>query len=287
MLEEAKEKIPGIESQVNDALKQVNQAYDDNQDPNAIEYQANKDFVNPYTTYMLAMNRFLTNDYNRARDYLKELTRTYPKSKEFKKQLQYFETGMRGNKKIFLVYEDGRGATKESMGAVIPFSINGTSTQPTVGFPILKYNESSYENVSINDQKLEMVSNFDSVISAEFNNNKHSTIVTNIVSSALKSVLMGKTAEKASSLGGGLGGALFGKTSSALGANEIAIDTRSWDTLPKKAYAVMMDNNGLVELKDVNGKIIAREEVDRDKNTLIIVRSLSQNQPAITITTQR
>lgn len=49
----------------------------------------------------------------------------------------------------------------------------------------------------------------------------------------------------------------------------------------------MMDNNGLVELKDVNGKIIAREEVDRDKNTLIIVRSLSQNQPAITITTQR
>ncbi|PKT76036.1 tetratricopeptide repeat protein [Helicobacter winghamensis] len=287
LLEKAKERIPGIESQVNGALEQVNQAYDDNQDPNAIEYQANKDFVNPYTTYMLAMNRFLTNDYNRARDYLKELVRTYPKSKEFKKQLQYFETGMRGSKKIFVVYEDGRGATKESMGVAIPFSINGVATQPTIGFPVLKYNQSSYENVSVNDQKLEMVSNFDSVISAEFNNNKHSIIVTNIVSSALKSVLTGQAAEKASSLGGGLGGTLFGKASSALGADEVAINTRSWDTLPKKAYAVMMDNNGLVELKDANGKIIAKEEVDSGKNALVIVRSLNQNQPAITITTQR
>lgn len=61
---------------------------------------------------------------------------------------------------------------------------------------------------------------------------------------------------------------MFGKASSALGADEAAIDTRSWDTLPKKAYAVMMDNNGLVELKDANGKIIAKEEVDSGKKYL-------------------
>ncbi|RAZ61647.1 hypothetical protein [Campylobacter hyointestinalis] len=60
-------------------------------------------------------------------------------------------------------------------------------------------------------------------------------------------------------------------------------DTRSWLSLPKTASIAMVENTGSYIIKDSNGNEISKGNIEKNKNALIWVRSVSGSKPLVVV----
>lgn len=251
------------------------------------EFETSKDFVNPYSTYLSSVFFYLEKDYGKAADLFKEIATVYPKDKNIQKQFKAFElransTNKKALKKhIFISYEDGYGPIKEEFKFTLPLIIDKKVISSTFAMPTLKKRSASYEQVSVNKQMISKVVDFDSVVATEFKINLPAEITKSIASTVTKTAI-NVTVAKNDSTGGFLALASSIATTMATQA-----DVRSWRGLPKTASIAMLENNGKLDIVAADGTKIFHQDVSKNKDVLVLVRSFAPYLPTQVVVIER
>ncbi|ECR3462775.1 hypothetical protein F1Q36_05960 [Campylobacter coli] len=246
------------------------------------DFNAQKDYTNPYVTYISSIFFFMDYDYKKAADLLKEVY-VLNLNKEIEKEFKIFDqyssslNPKKLKKYIFIIYENGLSPALDEFNLTLPFIFDDYITTASVALPILKKRNASYENLNIanNHQKF-ITSNafdFDQIVASEFKANLTSIIIKSLISSTLKTSLNMAVAKNDES----------GILSLATNIFSIATtrsDLRFWNFLPKNIQIMMIENDGSVQIYDDKNQKIYSSEVDIDKNVLIVVRSFASQFPA-------
>ena len=248
------------------------------------EFKASEVFTNPYATYAAAVFYYLDKDYKNSADTFAKISIANPKNKQFARINQILQNRANQTKNdkkryIFLAYEDGLGAIKDEFVLNIPYLLKGGIATINLSLPMLKKRNDSYKNISINGISATQVSDFDDIIATEFKIELPWIITKSILSMALKSTATAAMADK-------IGGNASLLTTLLISATN-KVDTRAWQTLPKSANIAVVDNNGEFEIKDNDGKILIKGELDKNKDALIWLRSAVKEGPITTIIIQR
>lgn len=241
------------------------------------EFKAQKNFTNPYATYLASIFFLLDKDYKKAADLFKEVAATHT-NKEFASERKVFNSYAKSvkpdklAKHIFVVYEDGFGAVKDEFSLTLPFVVSKNISSVPVALQTLKKRAPSYEKVFVNGEVTSQLTNFDDIVATEFKIEMPSMIAKALASTIIKTTLNTVVAEQADN--DLVGGLLSVGTSAATSALTKA-DVRSWQSLPKTASVKMIKNTGKLEVKSHTGITLAQKELPKDKNVLVIVRSYS------------
>lgn len=239
-------------------------------------FNANKNYTNIYASYLSALFFFFDKDYIKAYDLLKEVALSDVKNKQLQKQFQVFEkfthlkTSFPQQKYIFIIYEDGFSATKEEFDLTLPFVFNDNLANISVAFAYLKSRNASYKFLQSQDEKTQNLIYFDDIIASEFKTLLPSMVMKTLASSALKTSINLAIANNDSS-----GFLSFISTVSTALINKA--DLRMWQALPKSASILMLKNEGLVKIYNDKEKIIFEDELEKDKNYIVLIRSFVPN----------
>lgn len=275
-LEEAK-KDENYEKNVLGNMKTINQNYSHLFE----EFDAAKNFTNPYATYLASVFFFLDKDFKRAAGLYREVAIVYKKDKSLQKVNKLFQSAaksVKGAKKkyIFLVYEDGLGMIKEEFKLTLPFllPLSDKASLLSIALPILKPREPSFGSVIINGQSSSLVANFDTIRATEFKKQLPMIITKAILSTLVKAGINTAVAKNDPT------GGYLSLASTIFTTLTTTADTRSWRALPKSASTAVIENKGRASIKGLNGTLIAELEVSKNKNVLILVRSFMPGLPA-------
>ena len=245
------------------------------------DFQTTKNFVNPYATYMSALFFFLDDDYIKAADLFKEVAVVNSKKAELNAQLRVFNqyanssSPQRLKKYIFVVYENGLGAGLEEFKFSIPYVFNDNIVNTSFALPVLKTRSYSYPYLLANDKKSVELVNFDNIIATEFKIKLPLKILKAVSSSISKTAINMAVANNDST------GGLLSLATSVLNAVTTNADLRYWSALPKSAQVVMLENKGSISIEQNTGKILyTNENLDKNKNALLVLRSFSENSPS-------
>lgn len=276
-LEEAK-KDPNYKKNMGENTAKINEAYSHL----FKEFDAAKNFTNPYATYLASVFFYMDADYRRAASLMREVAIVYPKSKDIKKinkLMQRQASSVKSRKKtyIFFVYEDGLGVIKNQFKLSLPFWVtkNG-KVEPmsaSLALPTLKKRAASYANVSINGDKTAMVADFDNIVATEFKIELPGVVMKALASTIIKTTLNAVVANN-DPTGGWL------SLAASIGGNALTkADTRSWRGLPKLAFTAVVPNKGEFKVSTPKGVVLASGKLESAKNALIIVRSFAKLVP--------
>ena len=245
------------------------------------DFQTTKNFVNPYATYMSALFFFLDDDYIKAADLFKEVAVVNSKKAELNAQLRVFNqyanssSPQRLKKYIFVVYENGLGAGLEEFKFSIPYVFNDNIVNTSFALPVLKTRSYSYPYLIANDQQSVELVNFDNIIATEFKIKLPLKILKAVSSSISKTAINMAVANNDST------GGLLSLATSVLNAVTTNADLRYWSALPKSAQVVMLENKGSISIEQNTGKMLyINENLDKNKNALLVLRSFSENSPS-------
>lgn len=239
-------------------------------------FNASKNFTNIYATYVSALFFFFDKDYIKAYELLKEVALADVKNTQLQKQFQLFEnfthikTNFPKQKYIFIIYENGFSATKKEFNLTLPFIFNDNIANISVAFAYLKARNASYKFLQTQDEKTQDLIYFDDIIASEFKTLLPSMVMKTLASSALKTSINLAIANNDSS-----GILSFISTISTTLINKA--DLRMWQALPKSASILMIKNEGLTQIYDDKHKIIFEDELEKDKNYILLIRSFVPN----------
>ncbi|AJC84009.1 hypothetical protein IMC75_03840 [Campylobacter peloridis] len=239
-------------------------------------FNASKNFTNIYATYVSALFFFFDKDYIKAYELLKEVALADVKNTQLQKQFQLFEnfthikTNFPKQKYIFIIYENGFSATKKEFNLTLPFIFNDNIANISVAFAYLKARNASYKFLQTQDEKTQDLIYFDDIIASEFKTLLPSMVMKTLASSALKTSINLAIANNDSS-----GILSFISTISTTLINKA--DLRMWQALPKSASILMVKNEGLTQIYDDKHKIIFEDELEKDKNYILLIRSFVPN----------
>ncbi|WP_185906686.1 MULTISPECIES: hypothetical protein [unclassified Campylobacter] len=238
------------------------------------DFDTSKNFINPYATYTAALFFFLDKDYTRAVDLLKEVAVINSRSAEFKKEFRVFNqyasstNPQRLQKYIFVVYESGFGAGLDELSFTLPFIFDDNLITSSFALPTLKKRENSFSYLLANETKTSQFVSFDDVIATEFKTELASKITKAISSTILKTTLNAAVAKNDPT------GGLLSMASSIVTASTSRADVRFWNALPKFASVAMIENNGELVIKSDDGRILyTNNEINKDKNAMLVIRS--------------
>lgn len=245
------------------------------------EFKTSQNFINPYATYISSVFFFLERDYSKAADLFKEIAVTYSNNAEIKKEFNVFNQYANSSspeklkKYIFVVYENGLGAGLYEMSFTIPYSFNDSIITTSFALPVLKARPSSFHYIKAGDKRTVEVANFDDIIATEFKILLPAKIFKAIVSSISKTAVNMVVSNNA--------GGWAALASSIINSATTRADVRYWSSLPKNAQVLMVENNGYIELTDnMGGLLYKNDNIDKSKNTLLILRSFSTNSTNLT-----
>ncbi|EAL5964144.1 hypothetical protein DSN88_09360, partial [Campylobacter jejuni] len=174
------------------------------------------------------------------------------------------------NKKyIFVIYENGMGVVKDEFNITLPFIVNKNIVSTSLALQTLKKREASFENLNINGIDTTEVVDLDDIVATEFKINMPAMISKALAQTIIKTTLNAAVANNDSS-----GGWLSLASSVATAATNKA-DVRSWRGLPKSISVAMIENSGSISIKHPQGQEIYQNNIDKNKNALIIVRSFA------------
>lgn len=250
------------------------------------DFATTQDFVNPYATYMASVFFFLDEDYKRAQDLFKEVAIINKNSAEFNKEFNIFENYAKSlnpqslQKYVFVVYESGFGAGLDEFAITLPFTFDGNVVTSSLALPTLKKRTNSYEYVVANGSKVADFVDFDNIIATEFKANMGFR-----VGKALSSTIVKTTMNLAVAKNDPTGGFLSIAANIFTNATTRA-DVRFWNSLPKYAKIVMIENKGRVVIQADDGTSVFESDLP-DKNLLIVVRSFSRASPSVVWLIQR
>lgn len=258
------------------STEQIRAKYDDL----FLEFDTSKDFVNPYATYLASVFFYMERDYGRASDLLREVAAVHPRDKQLQNQYKTFERQARSASRekaknyIFVVYEDGFGTVKDEFRFTLPLPVEGQIITTTFAMPTLKKREASFGSIRVNDAKTSQVVNFDSVVATEFREELPGEIAKAIASTLSKTAVNAVVAKNDSS------GGLMSMASSVLTTLVTQADTRSWRGLPKTASVLMLENGGKLDVRTPSGDSLLKQNISKDKDVLVVVRSYAPYFPS-------
>lgn len=244
------------------------------------DFNANKDFTNPYATYLAAVFFFLDKDYKRAYDLLKEVYVLHPNNALMDKEFKVFEkhfSSLNPNKLqkyIFIVYESGLAPAVGEFSLTLPFIVDNNLVSASVTLPTLLKRKASFEYLNVFDSAFskalstQNLFDFDSIVASEFRANLSLKITKALISTAAKTSL-NVIAAKNDETG------LLALASNFYSILSNKSDVRFWNFLPKNAQITMIENKGFIEIRSDSGIEIYHSELDKSKNILIFIRSFS------------
>lgn len=259
-----------IEANVENVSKQYDNLFS--------EFNAQKEYTNPYITYISSVFFFMDKDYKKAADLLKEVYVLYENNEELSKEFKLFDTyssslnPQKLQKHIFIIYESGLSPALDEFTLTLPFIFDDGLVSASVALPTLKKREASYTYLSVsggeNFFQTQNLFDFDSVVASEFKATLFSRISKALVSTALKTSLNVAVAKNDNT----------GLLSLATNIFTIATtrsDLRFWNFLPKNAQVLMLENKGFIELKTDLGLELYQSNLNKNKDILIYVRSFT------------
>lgn len=255
--------------------KQYNHLFDD--------FNAQKNYTNPYVTYISSVFFFMDKDYKKAYDLLKEVYIIFNKNEEIDKEFKIFEkysnslTPSKLKKYIFIIYENGLSPSLDSFDLTLPFIFENKVVNTSISFPTLKKRNASFEYLkakNLNDdfKKTQNLFNFDQVVASEFQATLTPKIIKALLSGAIKTGINLTIAKNDSS-------GVLNLASNIFTILTTKSDLRFWNFLPKNAQIIMLENDGFIEIYNDNNMEIFRQDLDKNKNILILIRSFSKEFP--------
>lgn len=222
-------------------------------------------------------------DYKKAYDLLKEVYIIFNKNEEIDKEFKIFEkysnslTPSKLKKYIFIIYENGLSPSLDSFDLTLPFIFENKVVNTSISFPTLKKRNASFEYLkakNLNDdfKKTQNLFNFDQVVASEFQATLTPKIIKALLSGAIKTGINLTIAKNDSS-------GVLNLASNIFTILTTKSDLRFWNFLPKNAQIIMLENDGFIEIYNDNNMEIFRQDLDKNKNILILIRSFSKEFP--------
>jgi hypothetical protein len=160
--------------------------------PQLYEYEAYKDYTNPFVTYLASIYFNSAGDSATARDLLKETYGLVPENKYVEAEFAQADQGNESFKNVvWIIFENGLGPVKEEFRLDLPlFLATDRVYYAGVALPKLCYRDSAYPCLQIqadgNSYNTLVVSNMDRVIHSEFKKDFDAALTRAIISTTAK-----------------------------------------------------------------------------------------------------
>ena len=285
--QEAKKQIKAQTSDITDNTDEIIKNLSDG----LSKYKMYKNNINPFGKYLRSVFYIMDDEPNKASDLLRELMVEYNGENEVIKDdyllAESKAKSIKNNEKyIWLIYENGLSPTittayvpytysKAVIAGGVAASIYTDSSVPAfvammnntnvLSMPNMQEGESSFEYLSINGKKTKTVSNMNIVVANELKGKLTWTVYKTIFSNTTKDLL---------TLGAGMAGGYVAMMAADIYKQTVnTADTRMFIGLPNSFDVARVKNNGSVVIKDEDNEVILSENINKDKNTIVYVKS--------------
>jgi len=253
-----------------------------NKYPELYEYQAYKDYTNPFVTYLASVYFNAIGESSTARDLLKETYGLVPDNKyveaEFKETEKLLDKNENFKNTVWLVFENGLGPVKEEFRIDLPLFIATSSVlYAGIALPKLQYRDSAFACLQIEADGTSyntlVVSNIDRVIHSEFKKDFESILLRAIISTTGK-VAAQYVLSSQDSTAATIGSIMIAAYSFATNA----ADVRIWTSLPKDFQIARFPKpqNKILKITPLNSETFDIELPDSD-NILVYVKIIQRN----------
>ncbi|CZE51144.1 COG3014 family protein [Campylobacter geochelonis] len=237
-------------------------------------------FINPFATYLSGLFFMLEND-KKGYELLKESLEMQPSNLAIKQDIKFAKSGKK-EPQIWLIYENGQSAgLKEEVFHIPLFLFSDEVYHAGIALPVLTSPKQSYTNLELNGQKTSQVADMNAIIQTEFAKISPILIRKEILRALFKSALQYSASQISQRRCDSYGrcyddlnplAMLFGIYS----AITTKADIRYIPTLPSNFQSVRVPNLGNAMIKDDNGAVLLNLQTDKNKNTIIYLKSLTK-----------
>ena len=257
--------------------------------PELYEYQAYKDYTNPFVTYLASVYFNAAGETSTARDLLKETYGLVPENKYVEDEFKETEKIVGENKQVkntvWLVFENGLGPTKEEFRIDLPLFVAISQVYYAgIALPKLQYRDSAFPYLQIEADGTQyntaVVSNMDRVIHSEFKKDFDDILIRAIISTTGKVAAQYALTQQGSDAAN-IGAMLIAAYSFAT----TAADVRIWTALPKEFQIARFPKpqNKILKITPFNAQPFDIELPDCD-NVLVYIKIINRNsKPVYTI----
>ncbi len=210
--------------------------------PELYEYQAYKDYVNPFVTYLASVYFNATGRPSEARDLLKETCGLVPDNSSIAYEFQETENLIATNgsykNTVWVIFENGLGPVKEEFRIDLPLFIATNKVfYAGIALPKLEYRDSAFPYLQIQADgtayNTSVVGNMDVVIHSEFKKDFDAALIRAIASTTAK-IIAQYALTNQNSNGSNVAAIMLAVYSFVTNA----ADVRIWTSLPKDFQAV-------------------------------------------------
>ena len=284
-IKETKEKIDKMPcgSLINQTMSDPNMGRTlHNKYPELYEYQAYKDYTNPFVTYLASIYFNSAGDSSTARDLLKETYGLVPENKyieaEFKETEKLLDKNENFKNTVWLIFENGLGPVKEEFRIDLPlFVATSQVLYAGIALPKLQYRDAAFPYLQIEADgtryNTAVVSNMDRVIHSEFKKDFESILTRAIISTTAK-VAAQYVLSSQDSTAATIGSIMIAAYSFATNA----ADVRIWTSLPKDFQIARFPKpqNKMLKITPLNSETFDIE-LPQCNNVLIYVKIIQRN----------
>jgi len=246
--------------------------------PELYEYQAYKDYTNPFVTYLASVYFNAAGETSAARDLLKETYGLVPENKYVEEEFKEAENNKQIKNTVWLVFENGLGPTKEEFRIDLPLFIAISQVYYAgIALPKLQYRDSAFPYLQIEADGTQyntaVVSNMDRVIHSEFKKDFDAILMRAIISTTGKIVAQYALTQQGSNAAN-IGAMLIAAYSLATNA----ADVRIWTALPKEFQIARFPKpqNKILKITPFNAQPFDIE-LPECNNVLIYVKIINRN----------
>ncbi|MFA5291632.1 MAG: hypothetical protein WC496_01210 [Phycisphaerae bacterium] len=250
--------------------------------PELYEYQAYKDYVNPFVTYLASVYFNATGRPAEARDLLKETAGLIPENSSIAAEFEETENLLASNgtykNTVWVIFENGLGPIKDEFRIDLPlFIATNRVLYAGIALPKLEYRDDAFSYLQIQADgatySTQVVGNMDRVINSEFKKDFDAALIREIISTTAKVVAQYALTNQ-NSKGSDISAILLAVYSFATNA----ADVRIWTSLPKNFQAVKfpMPQNKLLRITDSGSESFDIAMPDCN-NVLVYIKIIQQN----------
>ncbi len=250
--------------------------------PELYEYQAYKDYTNPFVTYLASVYFNSIGESSTARDLLKETYGLVPDNKyieaEFKETEKLPDKNENPKNTVWLIFENGLGPVKEEFRLDLPLFIATSRVQYFgIALPKLQYRDSAFGCLQIEADGAHyntlVVSNMDRVIHSEFKKDFESILTRAIISTTAK-VAAQYVLSSQDSTAATIGSIMIAAYSFATNA----ADVRIWTSLPKDFQIARFPRpqNKILKITPLNSQTFDIE-LPECNNVLVYIKIIQRN----------
>jgi len=250
--------------------------------PELYEYQAYRDYTNPFVTYIAAVYFNGIGESSSARDLLKETCGLVPENQLISQEFEETEKTIAANgtfkNTVWVVFENGLGPVKEEFRIDLPlFVATNRVFYAGMALPKLRYRDAAFAYLLIesdgNKYNTSVVSDMDRVIHSEFKKDFDAALTRAIISTTVKVVAQYAMTNQNSTTAN-IGAMLIAAYSFATNA----ADVRIWTALPKNFQFAKLPRpqNKMLKITPVDSSPFDIELPDGD-NILVYIKIVQRN----------